>query len=165
MSLKLSRRGSAIATSLLVSIFCFANASLSQGQAFNSGSNGSDGALNLTTPGTIIFDPKSFNPPLNPTGDNVYNFTTINIASGVTVKLTSKVLNGPVYWLATGAVTISGVVDASGETGHPLTDNIADRVPAAGGAGGYSGGVGGNGTSPPTSGNGPGASLGTTTNN
>jgi len=137
---------------------------LSQGQTFNSGSNGSDGALNLTTPGTIIFDPKSFSPPLNPAGDNVYNFTTINIGAGVTVKLTSKVLTGPIYWLAQGAVTITGVIDASGETGYAVTDNISDRVPAAGGAGGYSGGLGGNGSLSPTSGNGPGGSAGTTTN-
>jgi hypothetical protein len=132
-----------MAVSLLVSIFCFASASLSQGQTFNSGSNGSDGALNLTTPGTIIFDPKSFNPTLDPAGDNVYNFTTINIASGVTVKLTSKVLSGPIYWLATGAVTINGILDLSGENGHAASNVTSTRVPAAGGAGGYSGGVGG----------------------
>src|SRR5882762_2339215 len=130
MSLKLSGRGSAIVISLLVSIFCFANAGLSQTQTFNSGSNGSDGALNLTTPGTIIFDPKSFNPPLNPTGDNVYNFTTINIGAGVTVKLTSKLLTGPVYWLAQGAVTIGGTIDLAGESGYSVTNNIADRIPA-----------------------------------
>jgi len=145
---------------LLVSIFCFANAGLSQSQTFNSGSNGSDGALNLTTPGTVIFDPKSFNPPLNPTGDNVYNFTTINIASGVTVKLTSKVLSGPVYWLAQGAVTIGGTIDLAGESGPNTTNNQNERVPAAGGAGGYSGGLGGNASLPPTAGNGPGGSPG-----
>jgi len=116
---------------------------VSQAQTFNSGSNGSDGALNLTTPGTIIFDPKSFTPPLNPAGDNVYNFTTINIAAGVTVKLTSKVLTGPVYWLATGDVTIGGIVDLSGETGHGFVGTAGERIPAAGGAGGYLGGVGG----------------------
>src|SRR5713101_355998 len=92
-----------------------------EAQSFNSGSNGSDGALNLTTPGTIIFDPKSFNPPLNPAGDNIFNFTTINIAAGVTVKLTSKVLTGPIYWLATGDVTIAGTIDLSGEKGHDTT--------------------------------------------
>src|SRR5258708_17794689 len=94
--------------------------------------------------GDIVFDPKSFNPALNPAGDNVYNFTTINIASGVTVKLTSKVLSGPVYWLAQGAVTIGGVIDLAGESGPNSTNNQSERVPAAGGAGGYSGGLGGN---------------------
>src|ERR1051326_3970579 len=67
-------------------------------QSFNSGSNGSDGPLNLTTPGTIIFDPSALG--LHPTIPNVFNFTTINIAAGVKVKLTNKILTAPVYWLA-----------------------------------------------------------------
>jgi hypothetical protein len=144
---------------LLFSILCFASAGWSQSQTFNSGSNGSDGALNLTTPGTIIFDPKSFNPPLDPAGDNVYNFTTINIATGVTVKMSSNNLNSPIYWLAQGAVTINGTLDLSGENGAPVSSVTSIRVPAAGGPGGYSGGIGGNlGASslPPTLGNGPG---------
>jgi hypothetical protein len=29
-------------------------------QGFDSGSDGSDGALNLTTPGTIVFDPDNY---------------------------------------------------------------------------------------------------------
>src|SRR5215510_14154314 len=77
-------------------------------QSVSSGSTGADGPLNLTTPGTIAFDPKTFNPPLDPDGDNVYHFTTINIGVGVTVKLSSKILNGPVHWLAQGPVTIGG---------------------------------------------------------
>ena len=44
----------------------FAGLRLAVAQSFSSGSNGSDGALNLTTPGTILFDPKAFNPPLDP---------------------------------------------------------------------------------------------------
>jgi hypothetical protein len=135
---------------------------LCQSQTFKSGSNGSDGALNLTTPGKITFDPKSFKPPLNPAGDNIYNFTTINIAAGVTVTLTSKNLSGPIYWLAQGAVTINGKLDLSGENGPDDSNITSLRVPAAGGAGGYSGGLGGaflagNPSLPtPTSGNGPG---------
>src|SRR5258708_38441975 len=99
MRFNLSRRGSA-KTSLLVSILCLVSAGVGQGQVFSSGSNGSDGALNLTTPGTIVFDPRSFNPALDPDGDNVYPFTTINIAAGVTVKLSATYLNGPGFWLA-----------------------------------------------------------------
>jgi hypothetical protein len=147
---------------LLVSILCSANVGFAQTQTFNSGSNGSDGALNLTTPGTIIFDPKTFNPPLNPAGDNIYNFTTINIAAGVTVKLSSKVLSGPVYWLAQGAVTIDGTIDLNGEDGTQNTKLASTRIPAAGGAGGYSGGIGGSlipGEPPPQPGNGPGGGL------
>jgi hypothetical protein len=47
---------------------------------FSSGSTGSDGALNLTTPGTTVFDPVAMG--LNPAGDNIFNFTTINDRAG-----------------------------------------------------------------------------------
>jgi hypothetical protein len=110
---------------------------------FGSGSTGSDGALNLTTPGTILFDPTSFNPPLNPKGDNIYNFTTINIGAGVIVRLSGRNLNGPLYWLATGNVTIAGTIDLNGENGAGYTNTESARVVAYPGAGGYAGGVGG----------------------
>jgi len=117
--------------------------------------------LNLTTPGVVLFDPKTFTPPLNPAGDNIFNFTTINIASGVTLRLSGNNLTGPVYLLATGAVTINGTMDLSGAPGHPAGNNLSDRIPAAAGAGGYGGGVGGRRDSvnfPPGPGNGPGGS-------
>jgi len=137
----------------LVVFICFVSGGYSQ--SFSSGSTGADGPLNLTTPG-IITDLKSVNPAFDPEGDNVYHFTTINVAAGVTVRLTSKILSGPIFWLAQGNVTIGGTIDLTGETGHQSTSNVADRVPAAGGAGGYSGGVGGSASVPPTAGNGPG---------
>jgi hypothetical protein len=130
---------------LVVFALYFVSCAFSQAQTFSSGSTGADGALNLATPGIIYFDPKSFTPPLNPAGDNIFNFTTINIAQGVTVKLSSKFLTGPVFWLATGTVTINGTIDLNGEPGLTASTNQSDRVPAAGGAGGYGGGIGGYG--------------------
>jgi len=56
-------------------------------QTINSGSTGADGPLNLITPGTIVFDPTALG--IDTDGDNVFNFTTINIGAGVTVKLTN----------------------------------------------------------------------------
>src|SRR3990167_1328763 len=97
---------------------------------FSSGSTGADGALNLTTAtpgvvgGVLIFNPADSTMFDNPTrvldadGDHVYHFTTINIGAGLTVRLSNQFLNGPVYWLATGAVTINGILDLNGETGH-----------------------------------------------
>src|ERR1039457_4794240 len=89
------------------------------GQAqFTSGSTGSDGALNLTTPGTAIFHPTALNPPPDPAGDNVFNFTTINIGAGVTVVMQAHLLrNKSVIWLATGDVTIAGMLSLSGGNG------------------------------------------------
>jgi hypothetical protein len=127
--------------------------------SFNSTSTGSDGALNLTTAGTILFDPTTFTPPLNPSGNNIYNFTTINIAAGVTVRLSARNLTGPIYWLATGAVTIAGTLDLTGEAGGNTGVTEETRSPAYGGAGGYTGGVGGRNGTPaiaPLPGNGPG---------
>lgn len=115
---------------------------LAFGQSFNSGSTGADGALTYTTPGTVIFDPTALN--LNAAGDNVFNFTTVNIGAGVTVKLLNGPLRDkPVVWLASGAVTIAGTLDLSGQPGSAVNDpNEADRRPADPGPGGYPGGVG-----------------------
>src|ERR1700722_1286865 len=87
---------------------------------FVSGSTGSDGALSFQAPPpgqttTVIFNPTSFTPPLDPAHDNIFNFTTITIPAGVTVQLVSSTLAaGPVVWLATGAVDIEGTLDLSG---------------------------------------------------
>jgi len=128
-------------------------------QSFNCGSTRADGALNVTTPGTYDFYPGNtqlFSSPVDPEGDNIYHFTTINIASGVTLRMTGKFLNGPVFWLASGAVQIDGTINLDGGAGHLSTTILAERVPSIPGAGGYSGGVGGNLVSPPQPGLGPG---------
>jgi hypothetical protein len=133
-----------------------------EAQAFTSGSTGADGPLDFSSaaPGTVIeFNPASANPPLDPERDNVYNFTTITIPTGVTVRLTARFLNGPVFWLATGSVQINGTIDLNGANGHLLTTVPAGRVPSIPGAGGFGGGIGGYSctTNPalPQAGNGP----------
>jgi hypothetical protein len=129
-----------------------------EAQVFNSGSNGSDGALNLTTPGTVIFDPAKFNPSLDPDGDNVFHFTTITIGKDVTVKLKNVPLRGrALIWLASGDVKIEGTIDLSGQAGQATNDPVqANRVPAEPGPGGYAGGVGSTPTSAAHAGTGPG---------
>jgi hypothetical protein len=129
---------------------------------FASGSTGADGALNFTTPGIVIFDPVALG--LDPSGDNTFNFTTINIGSGVTVKLTAThVRSRPVTWLATGNVTISGTLDLSGAAGTGINANVpwTTRGPSEPGPGGYPGGLAGVSsqgvTASPTVGFGPGA--------
>ena len=120
----------------------------------DSGSDGSDGALNLVEAGTVIFDPATFDPPLDADGDGVYHFTTIHIAQGVNVKLSSQILGRrPVIFLATGAVTIDGVLDLAGAPGHTI--NTLAHFSIAG-AGGYDGGAGTSSPQPPYRGNGPG---------
>ncbi len=153
----LSRSFHETSKALLASVMALITAATLSGQSFTSGSNGSDGALTLTTPGTIDFDPKTFNPPLDPDGDNIYHFASITIGTGVTVKLSGNVLHGPVYWLAQEAVQIDGTVDLDGAPGHAVPTSLADRTLSTPGAGGYAGGLGTfNGTSAATAGNGPG---------
>lgn len=126
-----------------------------QAQIFNSGSNGSDGALNLTTPGIIDFDPVALG--LDQDGDGVYHFTTITIAAGVTVRLSARFLPGPVFWLASGPVQIDGFIDLNGQPGQD--SGAISRAPSVPGAGGFVGGAGGTSTSPAQSGSGPGGGL------
>ena len=132
--------------SLTLVLVVLVGAGLAQAQGFTSGSTGADGALDFSgvAPGTIvIFDPAALrDPPLDPEGDSVYHFTTINIPADVTVRLRADVLgSAPVHWLATGAVQIDGTLDVSGEPGHPA-ETSAVFSPAVPGPGGFPGGIG-----------------------
>jgi hypothetical protein len=136
----------------------FAGAAAAQ-TPFTSGSTGADGALNYTTPGTVLFDPANLG--LNPAGDNVFQFTTINIGPNVTLKLTSNLMRGkPVVFLATGNVTIAGQINLDGATAPTLSsfgaDWITQRVPSQPGPGGFPGGVGARPGSSASPGLGPG---------
>jgi len=113
------------------------------------GSTGADGPYSPTTSGD--FDPAA----LKICANNVCNFTTINIPSGVTIKLrASKLNNQAITWLAQGNVTISGTLDLSGATPTSMNTNqpaqaAAARVLPEPGPGGYTGGLGSlNGVAP-----------------
>ena len=67
-------------------------------QTFNSGSTGTDGVFSPTANVTLALS-----------ADGVFNFTTVNIPSGVTVTFTPNAANTPVTILASGSVTIDGV--------------------------------------------------------
>lgn len=109
-------------------------------QAFDSGSTGADGAFNPTctpTPCTVTV-------PLPETG--VFNFTTINIPTGVTVKFTRNATNTPVTMFASGNVTIAGTVDLNGGAGASGTSGTTiGPNGGVGGPGGFDGGDGGDG--------------------
>jgi hypothetical protein len=135
-----------------------------QAQTFSSGSDGSDGPFSPTGPaGTVVlFDPTQFHGTGVPA--NIFNFTTITIPAGVTVKLSGNTINGPVFWLAQGNVDIEGTVDLSGGSGANFTTSTFARVPAVPGPGGFPGGVGGDLAQPALPGSGPrGGAAGTAT--
>src|SRR3954470_10705771 len=138
-----------------VALACFAIAGRAEAQTFTSGSDGSDLAfLASGAPGTIVvFDPSQFHG--NQVSANIFNFTTITVQAGVTVRLSGDKISGPVYWLAQGDVNISGTIDLNGANGAALTQNPFSRVPFVPGAGGFFGGVGGQGGQGPVSGGGP----------
>lgn len=113
---------------------------------FNSGSTGADGAFAPTTANTIV--------PLPDSG--IFNFTTINVPSGVTVTFTRNAKNTPVTMLATGNVTIAGTIILDG--GLP-----SFHGGGAGGPGGFNGGAGSyniSGFTSGTNGDGPGGGGG-----
>jgi hypothetical protein len=118
-------------------VFCAASVQAQPPTTFSSGSTGVDGPLTYAANlGTVYFPPAG----LAQRANNIYNFTTVTIGDGTTVRLSGWIINGPLYWLAQGDVTISGTLDISGQPGHP--PNIPNsRAPNEPGAGGYSGGL------------------------
>ena len=105
--------------------------------AFDSGSTGADGAFSPTVNTEVQLPPSG-----------VFNFTTINIPTGVTVTFRKNAANTPVAVLASGNVTIAGVLDVSGtkgfDSGAAGTGNVGDDgQPGTGGPGGFDGGRGG----------------------
>lgn len=111
---------------------------LAQGTPFDSGSNGSMGALVVTADTTLNVPP-----------DGVFHYTTISITGGVTVTLqfNRNALNTPVYLLAQGDVTIGAFIGVSG-----LTPAQSAQFYGVGGPGGYDGGMAGTGGDTPTPG-------------
>lgn len=131
----------------------FAIIAQGQPQVFTSGSTGTDGPLTYAANlGTVYFPPSA----LSPRSNNIYNFTTITIGAGTTVRLSGWLISSPVYWLATGDVSINGTLDLSGGPGH-IPYDPSSRAPSEPGAGGYSGGLAHLGAGQnATAGNGPG---------
>jgi hypothetical protein len=137
---KCRQRGSVFSSPLLLFALCFVESALAQPSPFSSGSTGSDGALNIKGPGITYFNPKTLN--LTPAIPNVFNFTTITIAAGSTLKFTEEVFHGPVFLLATGNVDIEGAVQLNGDVGADGHAGQTARIPSFAGSGGYSGGLG-----------------------
>jgi hypothetical protein len=104
-------------------------------QTFSSGSSGADGAFTPTTNTTLTLP-----------ASGVFNFTTISIPSGVTVRFTRNAANTPVTLVATGNVTIAGTLDVSATNGGNVVDGtFLGSNAGVGGPGGFDGGGGANG--------------------
>jgi hypothetical protein len=87
----------------------------------------------------------------HPTG--IYQYTSVNIPSVVTVTFIPNANNTPVTWLVQNSVTINGTVNVLGQS-------YVGSQGGLGGPGGYKGGDGVNNNSPATAGQGPGGGAG-----
>ncbi len=91
------------------------------------------------------------------TTKNLFNYTSINIPAGVTIRYTGA---NVLILRCQGAVTIDGTIDASGSAGGTSTNNTAGGAGGVGGPGAYNGGAGGTGaTGGGTVGAGPGGGV------
>ncbi len=107
----------------------------------NSGSDGSDGALNPTNKITI---------DMSDHPDGIYQYTSVNIPPGVTVSFTPNANNTPVVWLVQTDCVVNGSINLAGQSAEGKTGG-------AGGCGGFGGGNGQYDSNyPPGSGLGPG---------
>lgn len=110
-------------------------------------SDGSDGVFS-PAPGNYYYT-------LNIPEDGIFNFTSIYIPAGVTVKFNRNAANTPVYFAATGDVTIYGDIDVSA-TATNMVVNTPNNPKQTSGPGGFDGGVGADEGISATNGQGPG---------
>ena len=146
-TLKLMR---AATPGIILSIVLTPVPGFAQLNTFSSGSTGVDGAFSPAASQTIQA-PES----------GVFNFTTINIPTGVTITYTRNSKNTPVTLLASGDITIAGTISVAG--GGGLTNGGGGR----GAPGGYDGGAAGFGfdTFVGATGDGPGGGGGGSSTN
>lgn len=102
---------------------------------FSSGSTGADGAFSPATNTVLTLPP-----------DGKFNFTTVNIPTGVTVTFTPNAANTPVTILTSGNVVIDGTININGQDGASVNSGtmvIPIGSGGTGGPGGFGGGAGG----------------------
>jgi len=134
---------------------------------FVSGSDESDGALNITANTVIdlrLAADAPWDTPSPVAGQGVYDpvqwavvykYSTIDVAAGATVTFLNHEKGAPVVWLATGDVTVAGVVSVNGTNGGAR--DIPPITFAEPGPGGFAGGQQAVGVSTtPSAGFGPG---------
>ncbi len=120
---------------------CLLAANSLLGAAFDSGSDGSYGAIDVTN--SITLDMPS---------NGVFHCTTIRVRNGKSLSFRPNALNTPVYLLARGDVIIEGDAGISVDG-----QNSSGAIPGGGGPGGFAGGFGQQQIYPAGDGQGPGA--------
>ncbi len=113
----------------------------------NSGSDGSDGALDFSSFTNVASTNIVIDMHDHPNG--IYQYTYVNIPTNVTVTFIPNANNSPVTWLVQSNALINGTINVSGQ-------NATRTIGGAGGPGGW---AGGNSGSNPTVGQGPGRGI------
>ena len=120
------RRAAPVALALLLACTAAGVRAQNAMNTFNSGSTGADGAFSPTASQSVVV----------PDG-GVFNFTSVNIPAGVTITFVRNAKNKPVTILASGNVTIAGIINVDGRPGG------GNGGGGQGGPGGFDGGSGG----------------------
>ena len=154
------RRAMAIAALTVMIQMVVGHVGVGIAQTYSSGSTGADGPFNppASVPSGTTISGSIVTVPLPPSG--IFNFQTVTVGSGLTVRFVKNTANTPVTILATGDITIAGTIDVNGRDGQGPQQNSATAV-SVGGEGGPGGYRGGNGSSrdftvPAAAGQGPG---------
>ena len=125
------------------------------------GANGTDGVLNITQDTVIdlsrattgVWDQDNTANAGNGVYDAdkwavVFKYTSVNVLAGKKLTFKNHATRAPVVWLVSGDVTISGMVDLSGESAtegepafHPISQPLAGQLSEPG-PGGFRGGGG-----------------------
>lgn len=122
--------------------------------------NLNDGMVSFRTGETIGAEVTLPNVPAGGFVNGILHLTTLNLPPDITLTFVPNARNTPVIILASGDVTIAGVIDVSGATG---TSDVRAGNQASGGPGGFRGGLGaavpqtGNNLVTATPGEGPGS--------
>ncbi|HVR37313.1 MAG TPA: hypothetical protein VMS21_15870 [Methylomirabilota bacterium] len=134
-------------TNLQFTALCALAASMTAfGQGFDSGSDGSLGALEVVDADVTV----------NLPDDGELHYTTVTVGSGRTLRFNRNAMNTPVFLLATGDIQINGTLDVTGADSPSGTP-----TGGSGGPGGFDGGKPGFGSGvPPGDGYGPGGGIG-----
>lgn len=133
---------------------------------FDSGSDGSDGAL-APPAGPLVIDlaAAANGPPGSGAGyfDEaewavIFNYTSVTLLSGTTITFLPHPSNAPVIWLVQGNVTIPFTATINLNGANAEAAGSTERTAALGGPGGFHGGFGGalSSTRWPSGGYGPG---------
>ncbi|MEQ8290391.1 MAG: hypothetical protein RIB78_11790 [Gammaproteobacteria bacterium] len=96
---------------------------------YDSGSTGADGVFAPATNTVLSLPP-----------NGIFNFTDVTIPAGVTVTFAKNANNTPVTMLASGNVTIDGIISLNSSNGQSAGGT---GIPGEGGPGGFDGGRGG----------------------